>query len=644
MPHPSRRRWVMALVAAVVVAAVAVAGVSVRRWQADQAAARADRAARTAAAAFAADWQAGRLASVPWAGSTGAQVHTAYARMVKGIGSAPPRVRLGSLTRTGSTADATVRVTWALPGGGSWAYDRPVRLTGAGTGDADWSVQATSPRAGQSLFAPIAATSRLRLDRVAADRGDILAADRTPLVTERPVVDVGVQPSRMSGPPGTLAGQLAGILGVDQAGLTSSIRGAAPDAFVQVITLRRKDYEPLRRRLQPLPGVVFRERTQAIAPTREFARALLGSVGPVTGEMVTQAKGRYVDGDVAGLSGLQRRYDDRLGGRPGTSLVEVTAGGADQPRALQTQPGVPGRPITVSLDARVQQAADSALAATRGEAALVAMDVRTGRVVAVANSPASGLNRAMVGQYPPGSTFKVVSTYSLLGGGLRDTDPVPCPPTATVEGRSFKNYESEKFGTVPFRTDFAQSCNTAFVGLSPRLSDDDLSAGARALGIGQPWSLGTAAYSGSVPPTTSAVDKAASTFGQARVLVSPLAVTVATASVARGSYLAPSLVLDPAPAPVAAPVKLGPQVGTLRSLMRQVVLTGTGQVLKGVPGGPVSAKTGTAEFGAQSPPQTHAWITGWQGDLAFTVFVGEGKSGGTVAGPVAARFLTSLAR
>jgi cell division protein FtsI/penicillin-binding protein 2 len=58
----------------------------------------------------------------------------------------------------------------------------------------------------------------------------------------------------------------------------------------------------------------------------------------------------------------------------------------------------------------------------------------------------------------------------------------------------------------------------------------------------------------------------------------------------------------------------------------------------------VHAKTGTAEFGSETPPRTRAWITGWQGDIAFAVLDEEGKSGGPVAGPVAARFLTLLAQ
>lgn len=78
--------------------------------------------------------------------------------------------------------------------------------------------------------------------------------------------------------------------------------------------------------------------------------------------------------------------------------------------------------------------------------------------------------------------------------------------------------------------------------------------------------------------------------------------------------------------------------------MRDVVTGGTGTALLHVPGEPVHAKTGTAEFGSEKPPRTRAWMTGWQGDVAFAVLVEEGTSGGTVAGPVAARFLTLLSQ
>jgi cell division protein FtsI/penicillin-binding protein 2 len=118
------------------------------------------------------------------------------------------------------------------------------------------------------------------------------------------------------------------------------------------------------------------------------------------------------------------------------------------------------------------------------------------------------------------------------------------------------------------------------------------------------------------------------------------------ASVARGTYIEPALISTPkvaganrAPKPLNAST-----VGQLRNLMRQVVTSGTATSrMSGVKGGPVFGKTGTAEFGTQTPLQTRAWFIGWQGDVAFAVLVEEGKSGAEVAAPIAKTFLNSLA-
>jgi cell division protein FtsI/penicillin-binding protein 2 len=628
---PRRRPWIWVVAALVVAALLAGGGVLVRQHQ--QAAA--DDAARAAAGAVSAAIEKGDVSGLAFAGTDAASAQKAYAAAVEDLGDGAVTTKLGPVQRDGDTARATIAVTRDLGGGAVWSYDLPLTLRHS---DA-WRVPAS-----QRLAHPeLAAGETLRLRRTQPPRADIIGGNGKPLVTIGDVVDVGIQPSRIKGSVDARVREVAGIVGVDAAPLAKRVKAAPKDAFVDVITLRRNDYNAVRDRLRPIPGVVFHERQQSLAPTREFARALLGTVGPVTAEIVKASKGRYSAGDIAGLSGLQRQYDEQLAGTSGVTVEAVPAGKDPTARPLFQQDAVPGKPLKLTLEADVQEAADAALQGLSQPSALVAVDVRTGAVLAVANSPATGLNRAMVGKYPPGSTFKVVTTLALLQKGLKPTDPVDCPPTATVSGRTFKNYEDEKFGTVPFRVDFAKSCNTAFVGLSKRLDDDDLATAAASLGIGQKWDLGTSAFSGSVPVNRSAVDKAAAAFGQGRTEVSPLAMTVATASVARGSYAAPTLVVqgggtksEPKPLP-AAPI------ATLQSLMRDVVTSGTGTALKSVPGGPVHAKTGTAEFGSDDPPKTRAWITGWQGDIAFTAFVEEGKSGGTVAGPVAARFLSLLA-
>lgn len=77
--------------------------------------------------------------------------------------------------------------------------------------------------------------------------------------------------------------------------------------------------------------------------------------------------------------------------------------------------------------------------------------------------------------------------------------------------------------------------------------------------------------------------------------------------------------------------------------MRQVVTNGTATALKSVPGGPVSGKTGTAEYGSDVPPRTHAWFTGFQGDIAFAVVVEDGGFGAKAAVPLVKKFLSDLA-
>ena len=645
--RPRRR----AVVAGSAVGAVLVAGGAGAWWWSRS---RTDPAsgASAAAQAVAAGWSQGRFGDLDLVAAPGAtspaDLGAEYARLTGTLASPPPTVTVSGVD-TGraeqGSATATLAVSFDLAAGhgaaqGSvLAYSTTLHLTRSGEGEAArwrgiWEPALVHPE--------LASGATFAVDRELPPRADVLARDGSPVVTETPVVRVGVQPSRTSDPAAT-ATALAAALGVDAAALTTRIQQAAPDAFVDVITLRRSDYDAQRSVLQPLPGTVFAESTLPLAPSRGFARALLGSVGQATADTIAAAGGRYAAGDLAGLSGLQATYDERLAGRAGITVRAEGGTDARSSQLVRVEP-LPGQPVRTSLVATVQQASDAALAASPADAALVAVDVATGDVVAASNFPVDGGDRALTGRFPPGSTFKVVTTLALLGDGLDVEENVPCTPTYTVEGRTFSNFEDEAFGDVPFRTDFAKSCNTAFASLSPRLADDSLPTAAAELGVGAPWSAGVDAFAGSVPTGDSAVDLAAASFGQGRTLVSPLAMAVAAASVAAGSLRVPTVVLDPAPAAPSAPATAADPalLGSLSDLMRDVVTAGTATVLAGVPGEPVHAKTGTAEYGTAKPPATHAWTIGFQGRLAFAVFVTDGSSGGVVAAPIAADFLSRL--
>lgn len=607
---------------------------------------------RLAAAALAAAWGEGRLADAPFTDDAPGDLAQRYGALVEGLAADAPAVELGTVDDPAAdedplTTSAPLAVTWTLAGDRTWTYDTTAELVRA-EDELTWHV-VWEP----SLVHPdLAAGLRLQVRRSRPTRGDVLAADGTPLVTDREVVDVGIQPARVEDLDQLLAdltASLADALDVqlEQAPIAERVEAADENAFVPVITLREDDYLEVQEAIRPLPGTVFDRRSTPLAPTSGFARFTLGRAGPVTAEMIEEQPDRYVAGDVAGRSGLQAAYDERLFGAPGIEVV-VVGDAAPQDAVLFSDDAVAGEPVTVTLDERVQRAADAAVEGTGFATGLAVVRPSDGHVLALANSVEAGFDVARTGQVPPGSTFKVVTTQALLAEtDLGPGTAITCPNQVTVGGRTITNAESQELGEVDFATAFVNSCNTAFVQLSQDLSSTSLRDAAARFGIGADWALGLDAFSGQVPETGDAVDLAAAAIGQGRNLVSPLAMAGAAATIANGGFPGLSLVLEPAPDGTTASTDLPVgQADLLRELTRGVVERGTATVMQGTPGGPVHGKTGTAEFADEDGElRTHAWFVGFQGDLAFAVSVTDtpGAYGGEAAAPVARRLLEALA-
>lgn len=595
-----------------------------------------------AAEEFAAAWDAGDPGRGPVLGDP-SRVRASYGSLVEGLDLDAPAVSLASVPEpVDGRATAELSVRWALGGDRTWSYDTTADLVRGEEGwEVDFSPRVVHPELDHGL--------RLVTRRTAPDRADVLGADGTPLVTDREIVRVGVHPARVEDLDALVA-TLADMLDVDGDGLRERIGAASDDAFVPVITLRAEAYADLEDELHPLPGTVFQRGELPLAPSAEFARPVLGRAGPVTAELLEEHPERYAAGDVVGLSGLQRRYDEQLFGLPGLQVVAVPTEDdrdADE-QVLHEVAAVDREPVTVTLDEDVQRAAEDALDDIELPSALVAIRVEDGHVLAAANGPGTrGQEIAAQGRFAPGSTFKVVTTAALLAGGLDPDDDVPCEGDATVGGRRFTNAEDADRGTVPFTQAFAQSCNTTFVTLAQDLGTDRLPEAAGWFGLGGDHRLGIDTFAGQVPEPEDAVDQAATAIGQGRVLASPLAMADVAATVARGAHLVPQLVLQPDPEEATEPRPLPSDVDVeaLRALMRRVVTDGSGSAVRDVPGGPVHGKTGSAEYGTETPPRTHAWFIGYQGGLAFAVLVAEtdGGSGGRLAAPVAADFLTRVA-
>jgi cell division protein FtsI/penicillin-binding protein 2 len=303
-----------------------------------------------------------------------------------------------------------------------------------------------------------------------------------------------------------------------------------------------------------------------------------------------------------------------------------------------------GRPLRITLDERLQTIAENQLAHVGPASALVAIRPSTGNILAAANGPGNnGYNIATYGRFAPGSTFKSVSSLALLRSGLTPSSVVPCTTSIVVDGKRFENYDdypSGALGRIPLQTAVANSCNTAVISQAGRLDDGDLARAAASLGLGIDHDLGFPAYFGSVEPPASETVAAADLIGQGTVLASPMAMATVIGSVEAGHTVVPRLVDS---VDVSVPDQADPltkqEAGQLREMLRAVVTSGSGVGLLDVPGPPVIAKTGTAEFEKDGKVLTHAWMIAAQGDLAVAVFVDVGSSGSGTAGPILEAFL-----
>ncbi|MDT0613276.1 penicillin-binding transpeptidase domain-containing protein [Streptomyces lancefieldiae] len=334
------------------------------------------------------------------------------------------------------------------------------------------------------------------------------------------------------------------------------------------------------------------------------------------------------------------------GPRGAVELVDRTTGETVRTEASfgkEPDPATAGRPVRTTLDADWQSAAEKALAEADGKnAALVALRVDNGEILAMANSPAGGFNRAASGTYAPGSTWKIVTSSALLlKGAVEPDDVVDCPKYLTV-GKEFHNVETSEYPGATFRKDFTESCNTAFISLRGKLDDGELGEVARTyFGVGQEWHIGIPTYDGSAPVPKDETEKAASMIGQGRVQANPLIMASVTATAVSGRFHQPSVTAGTAgrtdetrtePLP-------GKVVTQLRELMRATVTDGTAHVLADLPG-EIGAKTGTAEV--SDDQDNNGWLVAHRGNVAVAVVVEEGVTGGGSAGPVVHSLLSAV--
>lgn len=573
---------------------------------------------------------------------------------------------LGDVQQDGDIALARYTAVLQLGGVGEWRYDGSLRLVWTeGGGDAEWSVDWTPA----AVHPELEAGQRLVRTRDRPERAPITDADGRPLAAARPAVTVGIEPRRVEDR-GEVTAALAEHLDVDPASVAAELDrpGVQPDHFVPIVTVTEERYAQVREAIYPVPGLLFQDTTQRLGPDDAFARHVLGRTGDVTAELLDELEPTYQAGDVVGLSGLEARYETRLAGTP-SGEVQIQDGDGEVVAVVGTIEGTAPQPVATTLDPAAQSAVEDALGDGDRPAAVAVVDSE-GNVRAMASRPLDeGLNRAIGGSYPPGSTFKVVTTSALLSAGVTPDTSVECADAVTAGGRSFTNFESSSLGAVPFRTAFAQSCNTAFITLAADVPEADMVTAAEAFGFNTDYSVGLRTLTPRFPTPADTTEHAAASIGQGRVLATPVHMASVGAAVIDGTWEPPTLLREadaqagegePGDAqagdaeagegddqtgdavPPSEPRSLPDgQAATLRTLMRAVVTEGSGDAAD-VPGVEILGKTGTAEFGEGDPPPTHAWFVGVRGDLAVAVLLEDGGVGGRDAAPVAGKILAAL--
>jgi cell division protein FtsI/penicillin-binding protein 2 len=628
-----------------------------------------DAAKQLAAAVAALD-----VGSVAFEGKESGAANEQLKEVFRALDPAKPSVESGELTLDSGTATVPLNYSWKI-GDEQWKYTVSAQLKKSG----DKWLTVWNPAL---LVDGLAEGEILGVAIQSPSRADILGAGDVKLVTYRPVVNVGIDKPRLaSADPAASATALAQLVGVDPAAYAQQVQTAGPEAFVPAITLRQDGRTVTDDQIAEIAGARAIPDFLPLAPTRTFARALLGTAAEANAEQIEKSGGALKAGDTTGTGGLQQQYDVQLRGSNGIQVFAEKAGlTAEQKQGLPNagrrdlfQVDIKaGTALKTTLDPNLQQRAEDILGKVGPASAIVALRPSTGAVLAAASGPGSnGYDTAMLGQYAPGSIFKVVDSLAMFRNGMTPDSKVDCPATLTVDGRTFKNaegYPASSLGSVTLRDAFAHSCNTAFINARDAVKQVQLEAAATSLGVAvEAPALGAAAFLGSVPGEASGTEHAASMIGQGKVLMSPLAAAIMAGSVAKGAPVSPQLVLNPdagteadsaaatggttarqlTPSSAPAPAKTtgtpvtAAEAASLATMMRAVVTSGHTGFLASVPGAPVGAKTGTAEFGKDNPPKTHAWIVAVHGDLAVAVFVEEGGLGAAVSGPLLKEFLTA---
>lgn len=507
--------------------------------------------------------------------------------------------------------------------------------------------------------------------------------------------------------------ELARVLGRDEEELRLEVDRARRAALPPITVARNLDFATLSailERMDQLPGVEVRPQPARRYTHGTLASHLIGYLGEVSEtELASHGSNdpSYRPGDLIGRSGIEKTYEPYLRGSDGVEYIEVDALGrrTNLFEELPSQPSVPGDDLVLGLDLDMQMAAEAALdsvpsilskefgdAAEAHPGCILAMDVRSGEILAMASRPTfdpnlfvaglnredwrvlsgSGhplLNRTTQTAYPPGSTFKILTALAgLHEGGVSPfaTMPASCGGGYFYGNRLFRCHLKGGHGSLALRDAMARSCDVYFYQMGIRLGVEKMMQYAVACSLGCPTRIDLPqerspliptidwyrSSRGGAPGGGAALNLA---IGQGELLLTPVALARFVAAVVNGgTILRPrivrqvvrpdgGIVLDMADRRMVEgrlPASEG-ELAIVRDALEAVVMgdNGTGKRARVAPFR-VGGKTGTA----QNPHgQDHAWFVGYAPaeapEIVVVAFLEGGGHGGVAAAPLAQKVM-----
>ncbi|MFN2353813.1 MAG: penicillin-binding protein 2 [Desulfopila sp.] len=552
-------------------------------------------------------------------------------------------------------------------------------------------------------FAGKAYNNRVRVREIAAPRGHILDRDGRPLVTNRPSFNVLLVRENTQNDE-LLIKRLAEVLDVEISTLWDRIRQASNISHHIPILLEEdidwKTLAYLENHNHDFSGIRIEVTPRRVFHYGDLAAHVIGYLGKIsTKELQELPQSEYGGRDIIGKRGLEKLREPDLRGEKGTSYSEVNARGFEQRLLKRTAP-LSGNEIHLTLDAELQQTAETLMNDADKAGAVVALDVNSGRVLALASTPTIHLqdftggislqnwnaylhnikkpliNKAVQGQYPPASTYKMITALAGLEKGIIDEDSVfYCPGYYSFGNRIYRCWKRGGHGAVNVKKAIAQSCDVFFYQVGQQVGVDGLAEVAKKFGLGEKTGLEIEHEKAGLIPTRKwklqrknvkwqEGETLSVAIGQGFNLTTPLQIAVMTSMFANGGKKYLPQMVEKVISPDGTTVdKLKPELTMEVEGMDEhieLVRDGLFEVVQGkrgtarrarIEGINIAGKTGTAQVvkiaqykGLKDEEipykfRDHAWFTCYapaeNPEIAVTVLVEHGLHGSTGAAPIA---------